>query len=52
MFKHILNLRLKQTYALEQLLQPAKDIIQKLEKYLKAALKKPVYLHAFILDPA
>ena len=51
MFKHILNLLLKQTYALEQLLQPAKDIIQKLEKYLKAALKKPVYLHAVILDP-
>ena len=42
---------MEQTYDSEQLLQPARDIIQKLEKYLKAALKKPVYLHAVILDP-
>ena len=42
---------MEQTYDSEQLLQPARDIIQKLENYLKAALKKPVYLHAVILDP-
>ena len=51
MFKHIRILQVEQTYDTEQLLQPARDIIQKLENYLKAALKKPVYLHAVILDP-
>ena len=51
MLKHIWILQVEQTYDSEQLLQPARDIIQKLKKYLKAALKKPVYLHAFILDP-
>ena len=51
MFKHFWILQVEQTYDSEQLLQPARDIIQKLEKYLKATLKKPVYLHAVILDP-
>ena len=41
---------MEQTYDSEQLLQPARDIIQKLENYLKAALKTPVYLHAVTLD--
>ena len=42
---------MRETYDSEELLQPVRDIIQKLEKYLKAAPKKPVYLHAVILDP-
>ena len=51
MFKHIEILQVEKTYDSEQLLQPVRDIIQKLERYLKATLKKPVYLHAVILDP-
>ena len=51
MLKHIWILPVKLTYDSEQLLQPARDIIQKLEKYIKASLKKHVYLHAVILYP-
>ena len=42
---------MEQTYDSEELLQPARYIVKKLERYLKATLKKPVYLHAIILDP-
>ena len=42
---------MEQTYDSEELLQPSRYIIQKLGNYLKAALKKPVYLRAVILDP-
>ena len=50
MFKHIRILQVEQTYDSEQIIQPARDIIQKLIKYKKASLYKPVYLHAVILD--
>ena len=40
-----------QAYDSKQLLQQARDIIQKLEIYLKASLKKHVYRHAVIFDP-
>ena len=42
---------MEQTYDSDEILQTAKEIIHEIEKYLKAALKKPVYLHAVILDP-
>ena len=51
MLKHIWILQVEQTYDSEQLLQPDRDIIKKLEKYIKATLKKLVYSHAVILDP-
>ncbi|KAH9444542.1 hypothetical protein Pst134EB_024804 [Puccinia striiformis f. sp. tritici] len=38
-------------YDQSQLIQPATQIITKLEQYLLAALTKPVYICAMILDP-
>ncbi|PLW30911.1 hypothetical protein PCANC_20329 [Puccinia coronata f. sp. avenae] len=38
-------------YDQAQLIQPATQIIEKIEQYLRNALKKPIYITSMILDP-